>query len=371
MRILFLTKRRYMGHDVIVDRYARMYQLPYQLARLGHAVQGCCLSYSRTKQGRWSHEAAPGSLEWRSWNLQRTVLPSLLWFRHQVLAAAYAFQPDIIIGASDIPHCMLARHLAGILRIPYALDFYDNFESYGQARIPGAVAGLRWAARGAALISCVSRPLADYVQTRYRVRGHVHVLESTVDKALFHPADRQACRARLGLPPHARLIGTAGALSVDKGICTLYQAFEQLASQDPQLHLVLAGPVDPGTPPPSGSRVHLLGQLPHAAVAELFAALDVAVICIRDTPFGRYCFPQKAYEMLACGVPVVAADIGAMSTLLKPFPATLYRPDDAASLATQLARQLQAPSPAKVPIKDWAKLAGELEQGLLQAIQAS
>jgi len=368
MRILFLSKRRYMSHDVIVDRYARMYEFPYQLARWGHAVLACCLSYRSAEEGHWPHPSAPGSLEWRSWNLGRAVLPGLFRFRHQALAAARAFKPDLVLGASDIPHCVLARHLARQLDVPYALDLYDNFESFGQARIPGAVAALRWAARGAAFISCVSEPLTEFVRSSYGAACPVVTLESTVDRSVFKPAVRSASRVRLGLPQEAKLVGTAGSLSSEKGITVLYEAFRILAARRPDVHLVVAGPVEASTPPPSGSNVQVLGLLPHADVATLFSALDVAVICIRDTPFGRFCFPQKAYEMLACQVPVVAADIGAMKTLLQPFPDSLYRAEDASSLAAQLERQLSRPTVAAVPIKSWEDLGAELEFGLRRAL---
>jgi len=370
MRILFLSKRRYMSKDVILDRYARMYEFPYQLAKRGHVVLCCSLSYRFASEGRWTHNAAPGNLEWRSWNLGRSVVPGLLRFSQQSTAQARIFKPDLIVGASDIPHCVFARHLANRLKVPYAIDLYDNFESFGQARIPGAVAGLRRAARGASFISCVSEPLATHVRQYYGASCPVLTLESTVDKAFFQPRDRAACRAKLGLPPGAKLIGTAGSLSAEKGIEALYRAFELLAARDPDVHLVLAGPVEAATPPPQGPRVHLLGQLPHAEVATLFSALDVAMICIRDTPFGRYCFPQKAYEMLACGTPVVAADIGAMKTLLQPFPASLYRAENAEDLAASVARQLERPTLAAVPIKGWDELAAELEQGLMEAVRS-
>jgi hypothetical protein len=38
MRVVFLCKRRYMAKDVIVDRYARLNEIPRQLANLGHQV---------------------------------------------------------------------------------------------------------------------------------------------------------------------------------------------------------------------------------------------------------------------------------------------------------------------------------------------
>ena len=42
-RILFLAKRHYMGKDVLADRYGRLFHLPQELARRGHAVR-CVLS---------------------------------------------------------------------------------------------------------------------------------------------------------------------------------------------------------------------------------------------------------------------------------------------------------------------------------------
>lgn len=48
MRIAVFWKRRYMGQDVISDRYARLYELPRGLAELGHEVRVFCLSYRPT-----------------------------------------------------------------------------------------------------------------------------------------------------------------------------------------------------------------------------------------------------------------------------------------------------------------------------------
>jgi glycosyltransferase involved in cell wall biosynthesis len=96
----------------------------------------------------------------------------------------------------------------------------------------------------------------------------------------------------------------------------------------------------------------------------LFCALDVGVMCIRDTPFGRYCFPQKAYEMLACGLPVVAADIGAMSALFAAARQHLYRSGDAGDLADRIERQLETPMASTLPIEDWAQLIGRIEPEL-------
>jgi glycosyltransferase involved in cell wall biosynthesis len=364
VRIAFLCKRRYMSKDVIVDRYARLYEIPFQLAKLGHDVRGCCLGYGNADEGAWEHEAAPGILRWESRSLGRLKLPVLLGYPRHLLRRLREFRPDIVIGASDIPHVALGARLARRLRIPFVADLYDNFEGFGQARIPGFVSALRRAVRDADLVTTTSEPLRDFVIETYKARGKVIAMPSTIDKAAFHPRDRAECRRALALPATAKLIGTAGGLYADKGIGDLYAAWKLLEARDPDLHLVLAGPHEAALPPPQGDRVHWLGPLPHARVAELFCALDVGVMCIRDTPFGRYCFPQKAYEMLACGLPVVAADIGAMSALFAAARQHLYRSGDAGDLADRIERQLETPMASTLPIEDWAQLIGRIEPEL-------
>jgi glycosyltransferase involved in cell wall biosynthesis len=363
MRIAYLCKRRYMGKDVILDRYARLYEIPYQLARLGHDVAGYCLGYHHEREhGDWAHEAAPGTLAWHS----QALGPRTLAYPQHLLRRLREFAPDLLIAASDIPHVALGSWLARRLRVPFVADLYDNFEGFGQARIPGMVAALRHAVRGADLVLTTSEPLRDLVVDGYRARGEVLAMPSTVDKAVFHPRDRAACREALGLPQDALLVGTAGGLYRDKGIEALYAAWRQLREDMPRLHLVLAGPHEARLPPPRDERVHYLGPLPHARVAELFCALDVGAICILDTAFGRYCFPQKAYEMLACGLPVVAADVGAMGALFAGAPQSLYAAGDADDLAAKLRRQALQPLRPEIAIEDWRQIVGRLEGRLLR-----
>jgi glycosyltransferase involved in cell wall biosynthesis len=112
-------------------------------------------------------------------------------------------------------------------------------------------------------------------------------------------------------------------------------------------------------------------MLPHAQTAVLFGALDVGVVYLRDTPYGRYSFPQKAYEMAASGIPLAVSRVGAMATLFRDWPQSLYEPDDAASLADCLAEQLARPQIAKLEIPDWADLAGRMEGAYLACLARS
>lgn len=367
MRIAYLCKRRYMDKDVVLDRYARVYEIPAQLAAHGHEVEAWCLSYRKEREeGSWTHDAAPGSLAWHS----EPALPGLPTYPWRLLHALRGFRPDVLVAGTDIPHVALGAWLKGKLGVPLVVDLYDNFEGFGQAKIPGFVPLLRASTRRADLVLTTSEPLRDLVAGEYRAKGKVIAMPSTIDRGVFHPRDRAACRAALGLPADAPLMGTAGGLTRMKGIAALYGAWELLSRRMPGLHLVLAGPHEADFPPPQGERVHALGSLPHEKVAQVFGALDAGAICILDTAFGRYCFPQKAYEMLACDLPVVAADVGAMHHLFADAPQCLYRAGDAADLADKLEAQLREPRRAEVPIRDWGEVIAAIEPELRRLVGA-
>lgn len=362
MRILCLFKRRYMSKDVLSDRYARLYELPLELARRGHEVRGICLNYRGAGRDFVAvDERCDGRLRWQSFDLGPLLLPGLAAWRRGVRATIERFAPDLLLGGSDSPHVAATHRFAREAGLPFAVDLFDNFASFGLSRLPGLEGAYRAALGAADAITCVSEPLSRMVSREYAPRGAVMTLESTINRTLFRPRERAACRAALGLPPDARLIGTAGALDAGRGIDTLYAAFARLRARDSNLHLVLAGATHDGTPLPTTPGVLHLGTIDHARVAELFSALDVALVCLRDTAFGRYAFPQKAYEIIACGTPVVAARVGALETLLADTPHALYDPDDVDELCRCLTAQLEQPMPCAVQPPDWASQAARLD----------
>jgi teichuronic acid biosynthesis glycosyltransferase TuaC len=360
MRIAFLCKRRYMGHDVVLDRYGRLYELPRCLAARGHDVLGLCLEYAGRAPGAWSHAAPPGQLAWRSHPAGRLLLPGIAAHARASLRALAAFRPDVVVSASDVWHVILGDRIARRLAVPHVADLYDNYASFGAARVPGLRAAYGGALSAAAAVSCVSAPLAALVRERHVPRGEVLVIESTIAAGRFAPRERAACRRALGLPAAAPLIGYAGALDHSRGIEHLYAAFAEVHAALPDARLVLAGPVGaPALPRMPG--IDYLGALPHAAVADLYGAIDVGVICVRDTPFGRYSFPQKAYEMLAMRIPLVVARVGAMATLFAQHAACTYEADSSASLAAALLAQLRAPCIPALPVPTWEDQAARLE----------
>jgi glycosyltransferase involved in cell wall biosynthesis len=364
MRILVLSKRQYTGKDLLDDRYGRLFELPAALAARGHEVVGVALSYRSRAEG-WRQWPDHPLLGWHSINAAPwggTRYPA------ELLSIARDFRPDLIWACSDVPHALIGWWLKNRLHRPLVIDLYDNFESFGLSRLPGMTALLRGACRRADGLTLVSGTLDEYVASRYGVTAPRLVLGNGVPKGLFFPRDRHAARERLRLPDNARLIGTAGAISAGRGIADLFKAFHRLALEDQNLWLVHAGHCDATPAQHRHPRIIDLGILSQERVADLFSALNVAVVCNLDSPFGRYCFPQKLYEIIACGAPLVAASIGDVANLLQAHPECLYPPGDYRALAVRIKHHLAHAKTKSVKPITWTQRGMQLEAFFLSIL---
>jgi glycosyltransferase involved in cell wall biosynthesis len=361
MRILVLTKRQYMSKDLIDDRYGRFREIPLVLAGKGHRVRGLCLSYKNKPPGY----VRDGEVLWKSVNASPAKLPGLLHFIRQ--ADQEARRTDVLWAGSDSFYGLIGYLLSRKHRVPLIFDLYDNFEYYLSARLPLLKQIHRWVTRNCDAVTCISRSLAGLVRSHGR-RKPTFVLENAVPKGLFQPMGKAACRAQLGLPPGRILVGTAGALEKNRGLPLLLDAFLSLKEKHPNLSLALAGPCH--IPLPRDPRLHYLGTLLYEKIPLFLNALDVAVVCNRDNDFGRYCFPQKAREIMACGVPMIAARVGSMTQLFEGHPEWLYDSEDAGSLAQRLSERLSDLRTGYGDVPDWSELGTQLEKIMMEACRA-
>jgi teichuronic acid biosynthesis glycosyltransferase TuaC len=360
LNIVVLTKRQYMNKDLIDDRFGRFREIPLELARMGHRVTGLCLSYRPRARG-WISD---GTVLWRSVNAGRLKFFGLSCFMAQ--AQRLAKGGDVIWACSDSFYGIIGHVLSRRYGIPFVFDLYDNFEYYLIARLPVLKQLYRWVIRECDVVTCVSKPLERLVRS-YGRHGPVYVMENAVRRDLFMPLEKGACRERLNLPRGSPIIGAAGAIFRNRGILTLFEAFERLKAKHPDLRLALAGPRDMEIPQLPG--VIDLGILPLENVPLLLNALDVAVICNRENDFGRYCFPQKACEVMACSVPIIAARVGSMKERLADYPEWLFTPDDPGALARTLEHRLNDRRTAYPPVLSWADLANGLEKIMASLVQ--
>jgi 3-deoxy-D-manno-octulosonic-acid transferase/glycosyltransferase involved in cell wall biosynthesis len=143
------------------------------------------------------------------------------------------------------------------------------------------------------------------------------------NQAFTPPEDRASVRTALGLPPDGFLIGCYGRIRAQKGTDLFVDAAIRLCEKIPTLRAVVVGravPKDEAFLAGLKGRVHAVGlddrilfksEVPVWEMADWYRALDVYIAPQRWEGFGL-----TPIEAMACGVPVVAADVGAFSELV-------------------------------------------------------
>ncbi len=130
-------------------------------------------------------------------------------------------QPEIIIGASDSLYVIAAALLGRRYKLPYVLDLYDNFESFGLTRLPFVRYAFRAAVKHAGAVAVISDELAPMYGKTFRPRSGITAIENAVFGEVFFSMDKEEARRTLNLPTAGVLIGTAGALDLSSGIDVL------------------------------------------------------------------------------------------------------------------------------------------------------
>lgn len=359
MKILFLTKRYYMKQDLL-NKYGRFYEIPIGLSILGHAVDLVCHNYYKDDEKQGLKENA--NLNISSWNLGRNPV-SGFWRHYRRLREKISeSRPDLIVAASDCYQIIIGAAIARRFSIPMVADLYDNFLAYKASRVPGVRPLFARSIRQASAVTVISNSLIDHIRKIYLPKGKLYLVENAVTGQFLSGRDRMKSRQKFRFETGKRYIGTAGDLSSDKGIDGLINTFLELVKEYPDLQLVLAGRKHRKLQIPDMQNIHYFGQLDHDQIPDLFSALDVGVVCVRNDDFGRYCFPQKYYEMVACGLPVVASDVGEMSILLANYQELLFKPDNVEDMKRAIRYQLQNRRTLPTEVPTWAMQAEKFDR---------
>lgn len=197
-------------------------------------------------------------------------------------------------------------------------------------------------------IGCAKPHSAYLVQGEGCPRNKVFTVWNGVDVDRFRPRDKAAMRARLDLPADAPIAGIVAALRPEKQHTMLVEAMARVVHALPEAMLVIVGDGvqrEAIEAKVSGlglsGNVRLLGT--RHDVPEVLAALDVKVLSSK-----MEANPASTLEASACGLPVVAPDVGSLAeTVLDGKTGILCRPDDPTALADAMVRILSDPEKAR------------------------
>jgi glycosyltransferase involved in cell wall biosynthesis len=154
----------------------------------------------------------------------------------------------------------------------------------------------------------------------------------------FHAVERTGLRERLGFGKE-KLVGYVGRFVPEKGLSELLAALRQLPSE---VHGVLigAGPMqkelerEAGTPELRG-RVRFLPTMTPEKLVEYMNCFDALALPSLTTPHWKEQYGRVIGEAMACGVPVVGSDSGAIPEVIGKA-GLVVREGNAAALARGL-----------------------------------
>jgi glycosyltransferase involved in cell wall biosynthesis len=234
----------------------------------------------------------------------------------------------------------LAARLTGIPAVIHQPHGHIFYGYYGRAVTAFYVALERMAARWSdRLVTLTDREIDEHLALGIGRRSQFVTVPSGVPTAELRaraPA-RAAARAVLELPADAFVVAALGRLVPVKGFDLLVEAMPALLAAVPAARAVVIGD---GPEQASLSslaqrlgvrdRVRLYG--PSADPAAILAAADVLAAPSRNEGMGR-----ALVEAMALGVPVVAAEVGGIASVVGQDEAgRLIPPDDAPALAAAL-----------------------------------
>jgi glycosyltransferase involved in cell wall biosynthesis len=285
--------------------------------------------------------------------------------RYQLLVGRWAGAVERVAPPADV------WQADGLVMLPVALRLrarhggrvlYDSLEIHVEsgrfARLPRAWRWLlarrerTWAQSADAVIT-VSHPYADVLARRLGLQPSIvmNCPPAPPDPAPGEPDGPPRPRLihrLLALDPAVPVVLYHGYLFPHRGIERLFEAIGRV----PGAHLVVMG-FGPrfdayrarAAGLPCADRVHVLPGVPPDELLDWVASADVAAMPIEGNTLNhRLTTPNKLFEALAAGVPVVASDLPGMAAIVRETGAgVLCDPDDPADVARAILAVLDAP----------------------------
>jgi glycosyltransferase involved in cell wall biosynthesis len=270
---------------------------------------------------------------------RRSVLPRA-WLRRRLpfnlyrAAFLWCFVAEIRRVRPDVVHAHdAAMLLPGMLgaRLTQALLVYDSHElatsvPYRERLWAMFVGGIeRLVVPRCAAVITVSEGIAQRLRERYRLPRTPCVVRNV---SALTPNGRGGLRAQLGLggsAASAPLVLHQGAPAPARGCEVLIEALKRL----PDVQLAFLGDPEPGygaglrsfiTAQGMDRRVTLLPSVPLEDLLAHTAEADVGVTLLQDTCLNhRLALPNKLFEYIAAGVPVVAAALPETRRLVETY----------------------------------------------------
>ena len=168
-------------------------------------------------------------------------------------------------------------------------------------------------------------------------------------------------RAAAGIGPAEPVVVYHGRFAVERGIERLAESMLEPGLEAAHLVLLGYGPLEPAlrslaAEPRFGGRVHVLPAVPPDELLDTIATADVEAMAIEPSTLNhRSSTPNKLFESLAAGVPVVASDFPEIRAIVMDDPdgplGAVCDPEDPVSIGAAIRGLLDAGDADRVDLR--------------------
>ncbi len=332
---------------------ARVHKEAQALAEAGYAVTVIALwqpglAEEETGAGYRVHRLRLYSRGWRG----RLVAPLVKYLEFIVRVQRFASQESArVYHAHDantlLPAWLAARRTGA--RLVYDAHELETGRSFAGSRLAGFYQRIwvwpeRTLIRRTDAVITVSEGIADELVRLYGIRRPVVIVNCPEWSS---PGRSNRLREELGIPGDLKIALYQGGVVSGRGIEPFLEAVQRLPG--------VAGVVLGDGPLRSEGlrriqsgvwkRVYLPGRVPLADLPGYTASADVGVVLIQPVCRSyRLALPNKLFEYLHAGIPVVGSDLPEIARIIREYGVgEVVNPDDPASIAEGIARLLEDP----------------------------
>ncbi len=247
-----------------------------------------------------------------------------------------------------LPNGPVAVLVAWVRKIPFVVSLHGS-DMYIAQKNPLFKAVTRWVFSHAAAVTSCSKQLLKAAQS-LDAPSASYIFPWGVDSEKFYPKPKNPELAlSWGLHPDDIHIIALGRLVHKKGFEVLLRAFAKLAHQHSQVKLVIGGEGSLRSTLAAAAQKYGIqdqvvfpGRISWDQVVDFFAQGDIFVLpSIQDIHGNVDGLPTVLVEALACGLPVIASDIGGVQMLIEDGEnGLLIHPGDSQALGKALKRLL-------------------------------
>jgi glycosyltransferase involved in cell wall biosynthesis len=260
--------------------------------------------------------------------------------------------PDFVYERASIfatAGIALARHF----KVPHILELNAPLaqeQSIYRATGFGDLAAQaeRWTLNHTDAVLVVSSELRKHVLSLGVSSEKIHILPNGVDPSHFKPGKPDPeLRRKLKLNG-APVLGFVGGLRPWHGVEILPELLARLKKSKRPIQLIIAGDgqLRSGLERQFKQRelldcVTFTGALPHEQLPAVIRQFDIALAPYPNHTHDFYFSPLKLFEYMACGIPVVAANLGQISDVVSDGKTgLLYQPGELDGLANRCEKLL-------------------------------